>query len=264
MNRYPLWVYVTITVALVLGALYTLPNFFGEAPAVQVSPARATLKVDQAVLGRVEEALRKAGIQPTGVFLDLSGVKVRLADTDTQLKAKDIIDQVLNPDPANPSYTVDDVFRLELGHHRPGAQSRPGEPLLYRRAQSPAEFSPLARRHQRAADVPRPGSAGRRAFPVAGGHARGDRQAGRKSRRRHSLAAARQERASRRNLARRRHRRDPLPRRRDPRKGAQDHRRADPRPRSEEHTSELQSPCNLVCRLLLEKKKKHNNVRRHN
>ncbi len=106
MNRYPLWVYVTIAVALVLGALYTLPNFFGEAPAVQVSPARATLKVDQAVLGRVEEALRKAGIQPTGVFLDLSGVKVRLADTDTQLKAKDIIDQALNPDPANPSYTV--------------------------------------------------------------------------------------------------------------------------------------------------------------
>jgi len=106
MNRYPLWVYVTIGVALVLGALYTLPNFFGEAPAVQVSPARATLKVDQAVLGRVEEALGKAGIQPTGVFLDLAGVKVRLADTDTQLKAKDIIDQALNPDPANPSYTV--------------------------------------------------------------------------------------------------------------------------------------------------------------
>src|SRR5438445_28712 len=63
-------------------------------------------------------------------------------------------------------------------HHRPGAQSRPGEPLLYRRAQSPAEFSPLARRHQRAADVPRPGSAGRRAFPVAAGHARRDRQSG--------------------------------------------------------------------------------------
>src|SRR5713101_3449678 len=106
MNRYPLWVYVTIAVALVLGALYTLPNFFGEAPAVQVSPARATLKVDQAVLGRVEEALNKAGIQPTGVFLDLAGVKVRLADTDTQLKAKDLIDQALNPDPANHSYTV--------------------------------------------------------------------------------------------------------------------------------------------------------------
>src|SRR5438309_9990657 len=106
MNRYPLWVYVTIGVALVLGALYTLPNFFGEAPAVQVSPARATLKVDSTVLGRVEEALGKAGIQPTGTTLDLASVKVRLADTDTQLKAKDLIERALNPDAANPSYTV--------------------------------------------------------------------------------------------------------------------------------------------------------------
>src|SRR5882762_4772605 len=106
MNRYPLWVYVTIGVALVLGALYTLPNFFGEAPAVQVSPARATLKVDSALLGRVEEALKNAGIQPTGVFLDVAGVKVRLADYDTQPKAKDAIDRALNPDPQNANYTV--------------------------------------------------------------------------------------------------------------------------------------------------------------
>ena len=106
MNRYPLWVYVTIGVALLLGALYTLPNFFGEAPAVQVSSARATLKVDNAALGRVEEALKKSGIQPTGAFLDLTSIKVRLADTDTQLKARDVIDRALNPDPANPSYTV--------------------------------------------------------------------------------------------------------------------------------------------------------------
>jgi len=105
-NRYPLWVYVSVAVALLIGLLYTLPNFFGEAPAVQVSPARATLKVDIAVMGRVEDALKKAGVQPTGVFLDSSGVKVRLADTDTQLKAKDLIDQTLNPDPANASYTV--------------------------------------------------------------------------------------------------------------------------------------------------------------
>jgi preprotein translocase subunit SecD len=106
MNRYPLWVYVTIAVALVLGALYTLPNFFGEAPAVQVSAARATLKADTAVMGRVEDALKKAAIQPTGVFLDQAGVKVRLADTDTQLKARDVVDRALNPDAASPSYTV--------------------------------------------------------------------------------------------------------------------------------------------------------------
>jgi len=106
MNRYPVWVYVTIAVALVLGALYTLPNFFGEAPAVQVSAARATAKADTAVLGRVEDALKKTGIQPTGIFLDQAGVKVRLADPDTQLKARDIVDRALNPDAASPSYTV--------------------------------------------------------------------------------------------------------------------------------------------------------------
>src|SRR3989475_580103 len=106
MNRYPLWVYVTVGVALALGVLYTLPNFFGEAPAVQVSPARTTLNMDNSALGRVEEALKKAGIAPTGTILDPNSVRVRLADPDTQLRAKDVIEKALNPDPANPSYTV--------------------------------------------------------------------------------------------------------------------------------------------------------------
>src|SRR5258708_37693177 len=105
MNRYPLWVYVTIAVALVLGALYTLPNFFGEAPAVQVSPARATLKVDPVVLGRVEEALKNAGFQPTGTSLDPASINVRLADTGTQLHATDLIDRTTKPDPGHPSHT---------------------------------------------------------------------------------------------------------------------------------------------------------------
>jgi preprotein translocase subunit SecD len=105
-NRYPVWVYVTVAVAVVLGLLYTLPNFFGESPAVQVSSARATLKVDTATLGRVEDVLKKANIPYTGVYLDAVGVKVRFADTDIQLKAKDVIGQALNTDPQNPSYTV--------------------------------------------------------------------------------------------------------------------------------------------------------------
>jgi len=106
MNRYPLWTYVLVALAVVMGLLYTLPNFFGEAPAVQVSSAKATLKMDAAVLARVEEALKKSGMQPTGLFQDASSIKVRLADTDSQLKAKDLISQTLNPDPQNPSYTV--------------------------------------------------------------------------------------------------------------------------------------------------------------
>ena len=106
MNRYPIWVYITVAVAVLLGALYTLPNFFGEAPAVQVSSARATIKVDSGVLSRVEGALKDKQINPTGVFLDLTSLRVRLADTDTQLKAKDVVNAALNPDPQNPSYTV--------------------------------------------------------------------------------------------------------------------------------------------------------------
>ena len=89
MNRYPLWKYILVACALVIGFIYTLPNFFGESPAVQVSSARATLKVDLKTLERVESTLKTAGIESKGTFLDTNGVKVRLQDTDTQLKAKD-------------------------------------------------------------------------------------------------------------------------------------------------------------------------------
>ena len=106
MNRYPVWVYSLVAALLVLAALYAVPNLFGEAPAVQISSARATTKVDNALQSRVEEALKAAGIAPTGIFLDLSSIKVRLADTETQGKAKDAIERALVPDPNNPSYTV--------------------------------------------------------------------------------------------------------------------------------------------------------------
>jgi preprotein translocase subunit SecD len=106
MNRYPLWKNILVVLALVLGFLYTLPNFFGEAPAVQVTSVKVTVKVDSGLLARVEETLKTAGIVPTGVMLDNNSVRVRLADTDTQLKAKDLIEKALNPDPADASYSV--------------------------------------------------------------------------------------------------------------------------------------------------------------
>lgn len=106
MNRYPVWKYAVILVALVIGVLYTLPNFFGEVPAVQVSPGKATVKVDAAVQERVEQALRAAGITPGAISLDATSVKVRLPDTDTQLRAKDAIQKALVPDPSDPSYVV--------------------------------------------------------------------------------------------------------------------------------------------------------------
>ena len=106
MNRYPVWLYVIVALALALGLLYTLPNFFGEAPAVQVSSAKATIKVDTNTMSRVESTLQKAGVPTTGVSVDANGVKVRFADADTQLKARDILDRELNTVRDDDNYTV--------------------------------------------------------------------------------------------------------------------------------------------------------------
>ena len=110
MNRYPLWKYLTVLVALVIGLLYTLPNFFGESPAVQIAGAKSTVKVDTQTLNRVESLLRDNDIASTGAYFEMNGpvgtVRVRFESTDLQLKAKDIIEKALNPNPDDPSYTV--------------------------------------------------------------------------------------------------------------------------------------------------------------
>ncbi len=106
MNRYPVWKYVIIVIALLVGAVYTAPNFFGEAPAVQVSPAKASQKVDAATQSRVEAALKEAGIAPDAISLEGSSLRVRLESTDLQLKAKDAIQRALTRDPADPDYIV--------------------------------------------------------------------------------------------------------------------------------------------------------------
>ena len=106
MNRYPLWKNVLVVLALALGLLYTLPNFFGEAPAVQISSVKATIKLDNALLARVEDTLKSAGIVHDGLFVDANSYRVRLKDGDTQLKAKDAIEKALNPDATDASYSV--------------------------------------------------------------------------------------------------------------------------------------------------------------
>src|SRR6266446_2296493 len=106
MNRYPLWKYALIAVALVVGIVYTLPNFFAEVPAVQVSTSKSNVKIDASTLQTVEEALKAANVPYRGETVDATGVKVRFADPDTQLKAKDVLQAKLNPDPNNPNYIV--------------------------------------------------------------------------------------------------------------------------------------------------------------
>ena len=106
MNRYPVWKYAILVIALLVGLLYTLPNFFGEAPAVQVSSAKATIKVDAAVLERVQAALDAAQVKPDLLRLEGTSVRARFDSPDTQLKAKDAIQKALVPDPADPMYIV--------------------------------------------------------------------------------------------------------------------------------------------------------------
>ena len=106
MNRYSLWKYAILLVAVLIGGLYALPNLFGESPAVQVSVAKSSLKLDLGTVTRVQEALKTAGINPEVVTLDGNSIKARFASTDVQLKAKDAMSQALNPDATNPSYVV--------------------------------------------------------------------------------------------------------------------------------------------------------------
>ena len=106
MNRYPAWKYAIMVVMLLIAALYTLPNFFGEAPAVQVSSSKAIVKVDETTLAKVEQVLKDAGITPDAATLEANSIKVRFDDTDTQLKAKDAIQKALIADPEDPSYVV--------------------------------------------------------------------------------------------------------------------------------------------------------------
>ena len=106
MNRYPVWKYAIIVIALLVGVLYTLPNFFGEAPAVQVSSAKSTVKVDNAVLQKVESALSAASVKATSMSLEGTSVRARFDTPDEQLKAKDVIQKALISDPTDPSYIV--------------------------------------------------------------------------------------------------------------------------------------------------------------
>src|SRR3990167_4257243 len=101
MNRYPLWKNILVVVMILIGLIYTIPNFFGESPAVQVTSAKSTTKLDPALLGQVEAVFKQEKIQYDGIYLDARGVKARFANTDTQIKAKDVLQASLGKD-----YTV--------------------------------------------------------------------------------------------------------------------------------------------------------------
>ena len=101
MNRYPLWMYILVAIVVAVGVVYAVPNLFPESPAIQISSAKASAKVDATLLGRVEEDLKRVNVVYEDAFLDTSSAKIRFKDTDTQLKAKDVVERDLGQD-----YTV--------------------------------------------------------------------------------------------------------------------------------------------------------------
>ena len=106
MNRYPVWKYATIVIVLLVGLIYALPNFFGEAPAVQISAAKSTVKLDGATQTRIDDALKAANLVPDMQTLDATSLRVRFLTPDEQLKARDVIQHALVPDASDPAYTV--------------------------------------------------------------------------------------------------------------------------------------------------------------
>ena len=95
MNRYPLWKYLLIAFTIVVAAVYSLPNLFGETPAVQVSTNRQAIVINDQTQSKVDAALKQAGIQTDGMFIVDNSLKVRFKDTETQLKARDVIENTL-------------------------------------------------------------------------------------------------------------------------------------------------------------------------
>lgn len=110
MNRYPIWKYILIVVVVLLGALYTAPNYFGQTPALQITSAKATVKVTNALATQVDTLLKQANVKNDGVALDGAGmhtyVRARFSDTDAQFKGRLALEKGLNPDPNDPTYIV--------------------------------------------------------------------------------------------------------------------------------------------------------------
>ncbi len=110
MNRYPLWKYLIVLVSLIFGLLYTVPNIFGQTPAVQISSANVARKVDETMLARVEQILKQNDIPFTNSQFQTNGsvgtIRVRVDSPNTQLQAKTALEKALNTNPSEPDYVV--------------------------------------------------------------------------------------------------------------------------------------------------------------
>ena len=95
MNQYPKWKYGLVLIAIFIGLIYSVPNFFGESPAVQIMPPKTSDKLDLSILASIEGSLKEANLPFDGIVQEPNGIKIKFANPDNQLKAKDILQNAL-------------------------------------------------------------------------------------------------------------------------------------------------------------------------
>ncbi|MGL5991119.1 MAG: protein translocase subunit SecD [Plesiomonas sp.] len=94
LNRYPLWKYLMVAFVVTIGALYALPNIYGEDPAIQISGVRGA-STDVQTLDKVKELLASKNLPVKAIALEDGTILVRFKDTDEQLTARDIVAETL-------------------------------------------------------------------------------------------------------------------------------------------------------------------------
>ena len=95
MNQYPKWKYGLVLIAIFIGLIYSIPNFFGESPALQVKTTKTSDKLDLSILGAIENSLKEANLPFDGIVQEPNGIKIKFASPDSQVKAKDVLQNAL-------------------------------------------------------------------------------------------------------------------------------------------------------------------------
>ena len=95
MNQYPKWKYGLVLIAIFIGLIYSIPNFFGESPALQVKTTKTSDKLDLSILGTIENSLKEANLPFDGIVQEPNGIKIKFASPDSQVKAKDVLQNTL-------------------------------------------------------------------------------------------------------------------------------------------------------------------------
>lgn len=94
-NQFSRWKYVVIITSVLLSLIYTLPNFYGESPALQVMPIKSGDKIDTSILKSIETILKDSNININKLIIEDIGIKVKLGSVEDQLKAKKLIQEVI-------------------------------------------------------------------------------------------------------------------------------------------------------------------------